>query len=104
MEEHSQLILTQEKGGGNSQYLKIVNSENIYIDQQGVHKIVENVRIVEDTDQNLPIQTIRSVEDEVHVNDNKIEIIEKEDDEEKGDSDRESVRLVSVFVSQPELP
>lgn len=96
LEEHPQLILTQEKDGASSQYLKIVNStDNIYIDQQGVHKIVENVRIVDDTDQNLPIETIRSTDEEVHANDSKIEIIEKEDDEEKGaDSDRESVRFV----------
>ncbi|KAL1489536.1 hypothetical protein ABEB36_013490 [Hypothenemus hampei] len=96
LEEHPQLILTQDKATGNPQYLKIVNSDNIYIDQQGVHKIVENVRIVDSTDQNIPIQTVQTVADEVpnqlHLNDSKIEIIEKEDEEDRGDSDRESLR------------
>ncbi|XP_066253984.1 zinc finger protein 354A [Euwallacea similis] len=97
LEEHSQLILTQDKGAGNAQYLKIVNSDSIYLEQQGVHKIVENVRIIDDTDQNIPIQTVHTTVDDspqhVNLNDSKIEItIEKDDEYEKADSDRESVR------------
>lgn len=102
LEEHQQLILTQDKATGNQQYLKIVNSENIYIDQQGVHKIVENVRIVDENDQNIPIQSVHAVDDESHhhirLNDSKIEIIERDDDDdEKVDSDRESLRQVKTF-------
>ncbi|XP_050300052.1 zinc finger protein 846-like [Anthonomus grandis grandis] len=92
LEDHPQLILT-DKSTGNPQYFKIdkiVNSDNLYIEQEGgLHKIVENVRLVDETD-NMPIH----VEDDnghYHLTENKIEIIEK-DDEEKLDSDRESLR------------
>uniref|UniRef100_A0AAR5P6V9 C2H2-type domain-containing protein n=2 Tax=Dendroctonus ponderosae TaxID=77166 RepID=A0AAR5P6V9_DENPD len=92
LEEHQQLILTQDKSSGNSQYLKIVHSDDIYIDQQGMHKIVENVRIIDNTDQNIPIHTVSADEQQqMHLNENKIEIIDRDDDE-KADSDKESVR------------
>ncbi|XP_030745689.1 zinc finger protein 271-like [Sitophilus oryzae] len=84
LEEHQQLILTQDKSG-NGQYLKIVNTDNLYIDQQGVHKIVENVRIIDESDH---IQHV--VEDSAH--ENKIEIIEKSLEDEKIESDGESLR------------
>ncbi|KAF7272242.1 hypothetical protein GWI33_014954 [Rhynchophorus ferrugineus] len=87
LEEHQQLILTQDKTG-NGQYLKIVNTDNIYIDQQGVHKIVENVRIIDESDH---IQHVSTIEAPVHP-ESKIEIIEKVPEEEKGDSDHESLR------------
>lgn len=63
---------------------------------------MENVRIVDENDQNIPIQSVHTVDDESHhhlrLNDSKIEIIERDDDDEKVDSDRESLRQVKTLV------
>ncbi|XP_060530302.1 zinc finger protein 471-like [Cylas formicarius] len=79
--EESQLILSQDKNSGASSYLRIVNSDNLYVEQQGLHKLVDNVRLAGTSAvQNDYVEELPKV------------IITKTEEERGGDSDRESVR------------
>ncbi|CAG9832284.1 unnamed protein product [Diabrotica balteata] len=76
--DESQLIISSEKGGGTS-FLRIVNSDNIYVEQQPLNKLVDTVRFT-------------TVNNQSFTEDEPIDksIIKKDDD--KGDSDRESLK------------
>ncbi|KAJ8967258.1 hypothetical protein NQ314_002985 [Rhamnusium bicolor] len=70
--DEQQLIISEKSGG----YLRIVNSENLYVEQQGLPKLVDTVRfsaVNQNFSSNVGISPVK-----------------KEDD--KADSDRESLR------------
>ncbi|XP_028131481.1 zinc finger protein 26 isoform X2 [Diabrotica virgifera virgifera] len=76
--DESQLIISSEKGGGTS-FLRIVNSDNIYVEQQPLNKLVDTVRFTTVNSQSF------SEEEPIDKS-----IIKKDDD--KIDSDRESLK------------
>lgn len=73
-------LIISDKSGTTS-YLRIVNSDNIYVEQQPITKLVDTVRFSSVT-QALPSDVTETT------------VIKKEQ-EEKPDSDRESIRLIS---------
>lgn len=75
MDDSSPLIISDKSG--NTSYLRIVNSDNIYVEQQPLPKLVDTVRFSTVTEDLAPEIT---------------ETIIKKEQEEKPDSDRESIR------------
>lgn len=72
-------LIISDKSGTTS-YLRIVNSDNIYVEQQPLPKLVDTVRfstVTEELTPDVPGTTVI-----------------KKEQEEKPDSDRESIRLV----------
>ncbi|XP_056647956.1 zinc finger protein 568-like isoform X2 [Diorhabda carinulata] len=78
--EEPQLIISNEKGGGTS-FLRIVNTDNIYVEQQPLPKLVDTVRFT----------TVNSVGQSFN-DDVEIEKCTTKKEEEKVDSDRESLK------------
>lgn len=76
LDDSSPLIISDKSG--NTSYLRIVNSDNIYVEQQPLPKLVDTVRFSTVTEDLAPEITETT-------------IIKKEQDE-KPDSDRESIR------------
>ncbi|CAH2015615.1 unnamed protein product [Acanthoscelides obtectus] len=104
--EDQPLIISNEKGGTTS-FLRIVNSDNIYVEQQALPKLVDAVKFsavqaqpvttvtaaqqvqqVQHQDEDQETVTITTVVEEVPQQNH--QLVKKEDD--KGDSDRESLR------------
>lgn len=72
------LIISDKSG--NTSYLRIVNSENIYVEPQPLPKLVDTVRFSTVADELPPDITE--------------ETVIKKEQEDKPDSDRESIRLI----------
>ncbi|CAH1098654.1 unnamed protein product [Psylliodes chrysocephalus] len=75
--EEPQLIISSEKSGGTS-FLRIVNSDNIYVEQQPLPKLVDTVRFT----------TVNQTFQEEEIEKSSL----KKEEEKSADSDRESLR------------
>lgn len=77
MDDSSPLIISDKSG--NTSYLRIVNSDNIYVEQQPLPKLVDTVRF-------------STVTDDLASEITEATTIIKKEQEERPDSDRESIR------------
>lgn len=80
--EEPQLIISSEKSGGTS-FLRIVNSDNIYVEQQPLPKLVDTVRFT----------TVNQTFQEEEIEKSSL----KKEEEKSADSDRESLRYFKHF-------